>query len=55
MVIKITIEIIIHTHSLFSGVYYISTPKDCGNIRVLNGHVKTMSYNWSTCDILNWI
>ena len=32
---------------MFSGVYYISTPKDCGNIRFLNGHEKTMSYNWS--------
>ena len=36
----------IHTHTLFSGVYYISTPKDCGNIRFLNGHEKTMSYDW---------
>ena len=35
-----------HPGSLFSGVYYISTPKDCGNIRFLNGHEKTMSYDW---------
>ena len=35
-----------HTHSLFSGVYYISTPKDCGNIKFLRAHGKEMSYDW---------
>ena len=35
-----------HTGCQFSGVYYIHTPKDCGNIQFNRGHEKVMGYHW---------
>ena len=35
-----------HTGTLFSGVYYISTPKDCGNIEFIRSTDKLMAYDW---------
>jgi uncharacterized protein (TIGR02466 family) len=37
-----------HTHPncLFSGVYYVKTPKDCGNIVFLHPGKETMIYDW---------
>lgn len=35
-----------HPGSLFSGVYYISTPKDCGNIEFVRSTDKLMAYDW---------
>ena len=37
-----------HTHPkcLFSGVYYVKTPKNCGDI-VLNNPANNLTYDWS--------
>ena len=37
-----------HTHAkcLFSGVYYIHTPKDCGIIQFIRGDKKVMGSDW---------
>jgi uncharacterized protein (TIGR02466 family) len=35
-----------HPGCLFSGVYYIHTPKDCGNIEFVRSTDKLMAYDW---------
>lgn len=37
----------IHSNCMFSGVYYIHTPKDCGNIEVIRHSHDYMSYDWN--------
>ena len=37
-----------HPHSLIGGVYYVSAPKDCGNIRFYHPYYETMQYDWNT-------
>ena len=38
-----------HTHpnSMLSGVYYVKTPKNCGDILFYNPAYETMEYDWS--------
>jgi len=36
-----------HTNTKFSGVYYVNTPKDCGNIVFHNPAYDTMIYDWN--------
>jgi len=35
-----------HPGCLFSGVYYISTPLDCGNIEFIRSTERVMVYDW---------
>lgn len=35
-----------HPNCLFSGVYYIKTPEQCGNIKFYHPAVDLMSYDW---------
>tara|TARA_Y100000592_G_scaffold86844_1_gene140652 strand:- start:694 stop:1269 length:576 start_codon:yes stop_codon:yes gene_type:complete len=37
----------IHGHCMMSGVYYIETPKDCGNIEFSAGDTDLRSLTWS--------
>jgi len=37
----------IHCHSKISGVFYIQTPKDCGNIEFVSSDAHMRSYDWN--------
>jgi uncharacterized protein (TIGR02466 family) len=37
----------VHGHCMLSGVYYIETPKDCGNIEFLASDTDLRSLTWS--------
>ena len=36
-----------HSHSILSGVYYVQTPKDCGNIEFSTSDVALRNYDWN--------
>ena len=40
-----------HDHSLISGVYYVSTPKDCGGVVFTRPGVDSFTYNWNNSQI----
>jgi len=37
----------IHCDSIISGVFYIETPKDCGNIEFVSNDAHIKSYDWN--------
>ena len=37
----------IHPNCLLSGVYYVQTPKDCGNIEFITSDFDLRSYDWN--------
>ena len=41
----------LHTQCLISGVYYISTPKNCGSIFFDNPAYDTMQFDWNEKDL----
>ena len=44
----------IHPNSLFSGVYYLKTPKDCGNL-VFEHPCKYLEYDWNENFIQDYV
>lgn len=44
----------VHTFSLLSAVFYIKTPKDCGNISFTNPSRRVMEFDWSPWNVKNW-
>ena len=44
----------IHPNSLFSGVYYLKTPKDCGNL-VFEHPCKYLGYDWNENFIQDYV
>ena len=44
-----------HNHSgVFSGVYYVKTPKDCGNIKFFHGYFDEYNHTWSKIKFKNY-
>ena len=41
----------LHSNCLLSGVYYIQTPKDCGNINFYHPSHDTFQYDWNNLAI----
>ena len=44
----------IHGDSIYSGVYYIHTPKDCGHIEFIRPDGDLMDCNWCNLNRLNY-
>ena len=36
-----------HSHCVLSGVFYVETPKDCGNIQFQSGDDDVRNYDWN--------
>ena len=43
-----------HNHSFLSGVYYVHTPKNCGNIEFHRPGIDVFNYDWNTQTNFNW-
>ena len=43
----------IHAHSKLSGVFYIQTPKDCGNIEFISEDSNIKGYDWNEDTVKN--
>lgn len=43
----------IHPNCLLSGVYYVQTPKDCGNIEFTTSDIDLRSYEWNEKTVID--
>tara|TARA_A100001201_G_scaffold123981_2_gene107957 strand:+ start:1119 stop:1691 length:573 start_codon:yes stop_codon:yes gene_type:complete len=41
----------IHNYCMLSGVYYVKTPKNCGNLKLVNPASPTMEYDWNNNNV----
>ena len=44
----------IHPGAILSGVYYVQTPKDCGNIYFNHPNYSTFQYEWAQLNNKGW-